>query len=338
MCENKKAVILVNVGSPDQPKLQSVRRFLFEFLNDSRVIDLPFLLRKFLVNLIIVPLRARKSTSLYKQLWNENGSPLKHYQEKVKNRLSDILGDEYVIYSAMRYKNPHLLYVLKEIKNKKFGEIVLLPLYPQYASSTTGSVYEMFMKEVQKWEVIPKIHLIDQFYNHPLFIEAFAERVRKHNIEEYDHIIFSYHGLPDRQIRKIHPETDLKQCLCEKQMPDFGRYCYKATCYETTRLLADKLNIPEEKYTISFQSRLSKKWLSPFTNQVLIEKAQQGVKNILVLAPAFVADCLETIIEIGIEYKKLFVQSGGQKLDLVDSLNDSETWIKGLSDIIRNKA
>ena len=332
--QKKKAVILVNVGSPDKPAVSSVRKFLTEFLNDPRVIDLPFLLRKFLVNIIIIPLRVRNSTKLYKALWTEEGSPLRFYQERLKNGLSKLFSDEYEVFSAMRYGNPHLKAILNEVKQRGMEEIILVPLFPQYASSTTGTVIEFFIKTIQKWEIIPKIKIINQFYYKPGFIDAFLERASRYDIDEYDHVLFSYHGLPDRHILKTHPGKDMYKCACTTEIPDHGTDCYKATCHETTRILARKLNIPSEKFTVCFQSRLSKNWLTPFANEVLKEKAEEGKKNILVFSPAFVTDCLETIIEIKTEYQELFLQYGGEKLDLVESLNDSEVWINGLYNII----
>ena len=337
MNHNKKAVILVNVGSPDQPKVKYVRKYLTEFLNDRRVIDLPLLLQKFLVNLIIIPFRKKKSTRLYKMLWTDEGSPLIYIQQKVASELNKLLGDEYKVFSVMRYGNPSFKLILDKLENDKFHEIIVVPLYPQYASSTTGSVVQLAMNKIQYWNVIPKISFIDQFYNSDAYINAFVERAQQYDLNDYDHFVFSYHGLPDRHINKIHPAITIDKCNCTEQMPLHGTYCYKATCYATTRLLASRLNIPANKYTVSFQSRLSKNWLTPFTNEILIEKAKSGIKNILVFCPAFVTDCLETIIEIGFEYKELFEQNGGKNLTMVESLNDSQIWVEGLKTLILDR-
>ena len=337
MIQNKKAVVLVNVGSPDQPKVKYVRKYLTEFLNDRRVIDLPLILQKFLVNFIIIPFRKRNSTRLYKRLWTDEGSPLIFIQQKVTNELNKILGDEYEVISAMRYGNPSFKKILNQLEKEKYSEIIIVPLYPQYASSTTGSVVQLSMKKIQHWEVIPKVSFIDQFYYSDVFINAFVERAQQYNLNDFDHFIFSYHGLPDRHIHKTHPSISIGKCNCTEKMPEHGTYCYKATCYETTRLLVKRLNIPPHKYTVSFQSRLSKNWLTPFTNEILVEKAKTGLKNIMVFCPAFVTDCLETIIEIDYEYKELFENNGGENLTMVESLNDLQIWIEGLKTLILNQ-
>ena len=335
MKNNQTAVVLINVGTPDSPSVGDVRRYLLEFLNDRRVIDIPWLLRKILVNLIIVPLRSPSSAKLYKALWTEHGSPLLYHGKSVKNKLQEQLGDNYRVYLAMRYGNPHLKKVLEEITAGSFSEIIAIPLYPHYASSTTGTAVEMIMKTVKNREVIPEIKFISQFYNDQGFIDAFVKRIRSCNYLNYEHIVFSYHGLPLRQINKIHPGTDADSCGCEDYMPGHGKYCYKATCYETTRLLVSKLNLTRENYSVAFQSRLSGRWMEPFTDQLLVSKAKEGTKKILVAAPSFVADCLETTVELGIEYKKLFLSSGGRQLDYVQSLNDMPEWINALKEMVR---
>ena len=330
----KKALLIVNLGTPDKPRKREVRKYLSEFLNDSRVIDVPWLLRKILVNLIIIPFRVINSTKLYKKLWTPDGSPLLVYLNNLASKLQQKLGKEYIVYRAMRYGKPGLSHILEQIKQDQVEELTLLPLFPQYASSTTGSIVEKVFSELRKWETIPGIRLIEQFYDHPEFIKTYANRIAQYNPDTYDHIIFSYHGLPMRQIRKIHPNKDGYNCECEKEMPTFGSLCYKATCYETTRLLTQKLNIPGDKYSVGFQSRLSKNWLSPFTDTLVAELADKGAKNILITAPSFVTDCLETIVELEDDYQKLFKQHGGEKLTLVKSLNDSDTWVESITRII----
>lgn len=333
--ENKTGVLLINLGTPDSPSVSDVRSYLSQFLNDPRVIDIPWLLRKMLVNLIIVPFRAPKSAKVYQKLWTENGSPLLYYSERVKELLQTALGSTHDVYLAMRYKNPSIPNVLEEMRKKNYTKIIVLPMFPQYASASTGSAHEEVMRVINKWWVIPDVNFITQYYDHPLYLEAFAERGRKYNISEYDHVIFSYHGLPERQVDKVH--TDGKPCAshnCEKEVTRENQFCYKATCYATSKLLATKLNIPEEKYTVSFQSRLDEKWIKPFSDVVVRECAQKGMKKILVFSPAFTADCLETIIEIGEEYQEIFHESGGEKVQLVESLNDHPIWIKCLTDLV----
>lgn len=330
----RTAVLLVNVGTPDEPKVPAVRCYLFEFLNDRRVIDLPLIQQKLLVNLIIVPFRATKSTKLYQMLWTEQGSPLIVNAEKNREKLQQALGDDFQVFTAMRYQNPSLKKVLHEVRDQRFVRMIVIPVFPQYASSTTGTIEQYVSKEIAKWTVIPEIRMVSQFYDHPGFVKAFTERIKEYQPETYDHIVFSYHGLPNRQVDKVHPGIASTECTCEQALPAHGKYCYKATCYETTRLLAGALQLKPEDYSVSFQSRLTKNWLKPFSDELVIRKAKEGTKRLLFVAPAFVADCLETTVEIGIEYQELFVEHGGEKLQLVESLNDHPLWIETLKTLI----
>lgn len=331
----KTAVILINVGTPDQPTVKAVRRYLFEFLNDRRVIDIPLLLQKILVNLIIVPFRAPKSTKLYRRLWTDKGSPLLYFSEQVHEELQKKLDDKADVYLAMRYGNPSVGSVLSAIKKGNYDRIVIFPMFPQYASSTNGTAIQAVIDEISKWNTIPEILAINQFYDHPAFLNAFAERIKSYQPENYDHVIFTYHGLPNRHLEKNHPDKSITTCNCENSLPEFGKFCYKATCYETTRELVNRLGLKQGQYSVSFQSRLSNNWMTPFTDKNLISRAQQGNKKILVAAPAFVADCLETTVEIGWEYKEMFTKNGGEKLQMVESLNDSPHWIEAMEEILK---
>ena len=331
---DQTAVILINLGTPDSPELSDVRRYLFQFLNDRRVIDLPWLLHKALVNLIIVPFRAPKSTKLYRQLWNEKGSPLLYYSEQVTSDLQIRMGDHYRVFNAMRYGKPDLKAILREVERLNFKRLIILPLFPQYASATTGSVFELIMKRINSWQTFPKIEMISSFQDHPSFINAFATQAARYDLASFDHVLFSFHGLPLRQINKLHPDQDCLKCRCTTETIPEGKLCYKAACYETARLISSQIGLTPKDYSVTFQSRLSKNWMSPFTDKVLIEKASKGTKRILVFAPSFVADCLETKIEIEIEYAHLFRQHGGEYLQMVESLNANIVWIKGLEQMI----
>lgn len=326
----KKALLLVNIGTPDSPEVKDVRRYLTSFLNDPRVIDIPSLLRMLLVNLIIIPFRVRNSAKLYKQLWTNQGSPLLVILESLSQKLQKKVDKNTEVIPAMRYGNPSLSKALSYIRDEGFEEVFVFPLFPQYASSTTGSVFDFVMKKMKKWEVIPSVQLMHQYYNDQNFLNAFAHRIRPYKPWSYDHIVFSYHGLPLRQINKIHPGIQEKVCPCDFELPAHGTSCYKATCYDTTRLLAEKLDLKPDQYSVTFQSRLSKNWLKPFTDETLINLARQGKKRVLIVAPAFVADCLETTIELGVEYDELFKEHGGEELQLVESLNDDDNWVKAI--------
>jgi len=333
----KTTVLLLNLGTPKSPSVSNVRTYLFEFLNDRRVIDIPWLLRKILVNLIIVPFRAKGSSKIYKQLWTKEGSPLMIYGEKVKALLQEELDENYTVELAMRYQEPSMKKVLEKIRLDMPAKLVILPMYPQYASSTTGSTYEKAMDIIKSWEVIPEIKFVNQFFDHKGYLDTIADNANKHDLTEFDHFVFSYHGLPIRQINKVHPLLDCHTCNCHKKFkPETDYFCYKSTCFETSRLLAEKLNIPKEKYTVSFQSRLDKNWLEPFSDKVVEELPKKGAKKLMVFSPAFVADCLETTIEIGMEYAEIFEENGGKELVLVESLNDHPKWITTLKDLVLN--
>jgi len=338
----KTAVVLVQLGTPDSPKVSDVRRYLSEFLNDPRVIDVPWLLRKILVNLIIVPFRAPKSAKIYKELWDLSGgiSPLMTHTKNLKSKLEEkFQGENVHFYMAMRYQNPSIQRVLTEIQKNNFDQIIFLPLFPQYASASTGSAMEACMNVVRKWWVIPEIKIINQFYENEGYLNTQATLAKELGIENFDHILFSYHGLPERQVDKVYLEpNDLcEDQPCETQINEKNKFCYKATCYATTRLIAEKLGLNESQYTVCFQSRLDKKWLRPFSDEIVEERAKKGDKKLLVFSPAFVADCLETLIEIGDEYQEIFEEHGGEKVQLVPSCNTHPLFVAGMAQEIRSR-
>jgi protoporphyrin/coproporphyrin ferrochelatase len=332
--KNKTGVLLINLGTPDSPSVSDVRSYLSQFLNDPRVIDIPWLLRKMLVNLIIVPFRAPKSAKIYQKLWTDNGSPLLLYSERAKDLLHQSLGNDYDVHLAMRYKNPSIPDVMETMRKKNYNKIIVVPMFPQYASASTGSALEEVMRVLRTWWVIPELKFISQYYDNPLFIKACVAKGKKYDFNEYDHVLFSYHGLPERQVDKVYDEGLCSDHDCENEITEENKYCYKATCYATTRLLVEQLGIPKEKYTVCFQSRLDKKWLEPFSDKVVEDCARKGMKKILVFSPAFTADCLETIIEIGDEYQHIFKEHGGEKVQLVESLNDHPVWIDCLKSLV----
>ena len=332
--KSKTGVLLVNLGTPDSPSVSDVRSYLSQFLNDPRVIDIPWLARKILVNLIIVPFRAPKSAAIYKKLWTKNGSPLLYFSNKVKDLLQQELKDECDVFLAMRYKNPSIASVLESMRKKNYSKIIVLPMFPQYASASTGSALDEVMRVLRTWWVIPDVKFISQYYDQPTFIDALVARGKQYDLSAYDHVLFSYHGLPERQVDKVYSEGLCSDHDCENEITEENKFCYKATCYATTRLLAERLNIPKDKYTVCFQSRLDKKWLEPFSDKVVEDCARKGMKKILVFSPAFTADCLETIIEIGDEYQEIFKEHGGEKVQLVESLNDHPLWIRCLKELV----
>ena len=331
----KTTVLLINLGTPDSPTTRDVRSYLRQFLNDPRVVDLPWLIRKVPVNLIIVPFRAPKSAKIYQKLWTDEGSPIMIHGERVKALLQEKLGADFVVELAMRYKKPSIPDTLERIRRSNPNRIIVVPLFPQYASASTGSALEEVMDVVKRWWVIPDIEFISQYWDHPAFVDALVERGRQYDWQEYDHVLFSYHGLPERQVDKVYDDGLCKDHDCEHEVNDDNYYCYKAACFGTTRLLAGALGIPQEHYTVCFQSRLDKRWLEPFADKIVIEQAGKGARKLLVFSPSFVADCLETTIEIEDEYQELFVEHGGEKVQLVESLNDHPAWIEALEQLVR---
>lgn len=341
MMKKKVGVLLIQLGTPDSPKVGDVKRYLTEFLNDPRVIDLTWLGRKLLVNGIIVPFRAPKSAKIYKELWDiSNGvSPLITHTEnlttKLRKRFESFENVHFHI--AMRYQNPSMEKALDEMRLANYDQIILLPLFPHYASATNGSAIEKAMRIIRKWWVIPEISTVGQFFDHPGYIDSIVERAKEFDIKSYDRIMFSYHGLPDRHVDKVYDNGLCEDQPCETELNNENKFCYKATCYATTRLIAEKLELKESEYTVSFQSRLNKKWLTPFSDEVIENWAHEGVKRILAFSPAFVADCLETLIEIGVEYQEDFEKMGGEKVQLVPSSNDHDRFVDCIEDLVRKR-
>ncbi len=335
---SKKGVLLVNLGTPDSTKVPDVRKYLREFLSDKRVIDIPAIPRFMLVNLIIAPFRAPKSAAEYRKLFTERGSPLKYYTEDLTRLLREVLGKEYVVEYAMRYQNPSIASALKSLRDQKVQSIHVIPLFPQYASATTGSVIDKVMEITKDWQVIPEIKFTSQFLEDDRFIQTVVKKGKmKMDKLDYDHFVFSYHGLPERQIRKASVNNYCKLGNCCASFNDNNRFCYRAQCFQTTRLVARSLNIPEEKYTVCFQSRLGNDpWIKPYTEDILKNLAKEGKKKVLAFSPAFVSDCLETTIEVGEEYKEEFLEAGGERWDLVESLNDDPLWVECLAGIVKN--
>jgi len=328
------AVILVNIGTPESPAVKDVRSYLREFLGDKRVITLPWLFRKILVNLIIAPFRGPKSAKLYQAIWTENGSPLLVNSIKLGEALQSEMGGSFHVFTAMRYGNPSMDNTMQKIAEGSFRKVILVPMYPQYADSTTGTTAAYFRKLMNRYSISAEVKIVAPFFQHPGFIEPFKNRILTCKPETYNHILFSFHGLPVDQTEKMHPGFTCEQAGCSDTYNMANAMCYKASCYETARLIAKACNLSENRYSVAFQSRLGLKWLQPYTDKVVEEKAAQGVENMLVVSPAFVADCLETIYELGVEYNHLFIEKGGKKFQLVESLNDDPAWVKGLVEII----
>lgn len=337
----KIGVLLVNLGTPDSTATGDVRKYLREFLMDGRVIDFPFIPRWMLVNLIIAPFRAPKSAKEYRKLFTERGSPLMFHTQDLKDKLVQKLNPEkYLVSMAMRYQTPSIENGLAELMKAKVKKIIVLPLFPQYASASNGSVIDKVMEIARGWQILPEFSFISNFLDHPLFLESWAEQGKEAMKNgEYDRYLFSYHGLPERQIRKGSVEGYCQLGACCNKYGLKNQFCYRAQCFQTTRLLVAKLGLPEEKVVTCFQSRLGNDpWIKPYTDEIIKEMAKDGVKKVLVFSPAFVADCLETTVEVAEEYKEKFEELGGEHWDLVPSLNSNETWVNCVKDLVESRS
>lgn len=330
----KKGILLVNLGTPDSTAVSDVRKYLREFLMDKRVIDISYVGRWLLVNLIIATFRAPKSAKEYRRLFDEKGSPLKYFGFEVRDKLREVVEDHYQIELAMRYQSPSINEGLDELKH--CSSIHVIPLFPQYASASTGSVQDKVMEIVKDWQIIPDIKFTSQFFEEELFLETIVDNAKKMMAESaYDHYLFSYHGIPERQITKGSIDNYCEFGTCCGSLTDKNRYCYRAQCFATTRLLVKKLGLKEGQYTVTFQSRLGKTpWIQPYTDEVLEELPKKGVKKVLAFSPAFISDCLETTVEVGETYQEDFVEAGGEKWDLVPSLNAEDKWVQCLKGMI----
>lgn len=335
-----KGVLLINLGSPESPTPKDVKPYLDEFLMDKYVIDVPFLLRAFLVRGIILRKRPEDSAEAYSKIWWEEGSPLivlsKRMFEKVKPQVNMPMA------LSMRYGNPDIYSGLKELSDKGVTEVLLFPLYPHHAMSSTVTVLEKAEEVRKKHFPNMKFSSVPAFYNKPDYIQNLADSIKSSLATyDYDHLLFSYHGLPERHIRK----TDITKSHCKidgsccNTPSPAHAFCYRHQCYETTKLVTEVLGIPKEKYSVTFQSRLAgDKWLEPYTDVEINKMPAKGIKKLAVVTPAFVADCLETLEEIAMRAKEEFEEHGGEEFLAVPCLNDGDDWCKTVSNWINDWA
>tara|TARA_Y100000768_G_scaffold95733_1_gene69678 strand:+ start:172 stop:1206 length:1035 start_codon:yes stop_codon:yes gene_type:complete len=328
-----KGALLINLGSPDSPDPRDVKRYLGEFLMDERVIDISKALRTFLVKGIILNTRPKKSAKAYKKIWWEEGSPLivlsKRLQKSVQKKIS------IPVELAMRYGNPSIEEGIKNLVNQGVNEVILIPLYPQFAMATTETI--LVLAEEVRSQNHPNLSftVLPPFYNHPDYIRVLSESIQENlKDKEWEHLLFSYHGIPERHIRKSdvtksHCKIDKSCCQTSSKA---HKYCYRHQCYETTRQVAEYLELKEGTFSTSFQSRLGlDPWLRPYTDQTVAKFAKKGVKKMAIATPAFVSDCLETLEEIGMEAAEDFEEKGGEKLYVIPCINDRPDWVNVLS-------
>jgi protoporphyrin/coproporphyrin ferrochelatase len=336
-------VLLLNLGTPDSPSVPDVRRYLREFLSDPRVLDIHPVARWLLLNLVILPVRPARSARAYQTVWTDQGSPLLVHSQALAQGVHRTLGPGHVVELAMRYGSPSIPDALDRLLAHHPRKLVVLPLFPQYSSAANGSAIERVYQVLGRGWNVPAVETVAAFYDDPGFIDAFVEVARRH-LQPFrpDFVLFSYHGLPERHVKKSDPTG--RHCLasagcCDAIVPA-NRYCYRAHCFATTRALAAGLSLAPERHAVSFQSRLGRTpWIHPYTDtEVLPQLAQQGKKRLAVMCPAFVADCLETVEEIGIRAREQWKSLGGEELLLVPSLNAEERWIQVVSRLVRGSS
>ena len=338
-------LLLINLGTPDEPTTSAVRRYLREFLGDPRVIDINAIGRALLLNLVILPTRPAKSAEAYRKVWDaERGSPLMYHSRDLAAGVAAQLGDEWRVELAMRYGKPSIESALQQLVAAKCDRIVVLPLFPQYASSSTGTAVARVMELAQRAWTVPPIDIVPAFYDDTGFLDAFAKvGAPALAAANADHVLFSFHGLPVRQITKTDPHagTSAAHCYaaadCCETMANPN--CYRAQSYATAKQIAARVGLAPDRYTVCFQSRLGRTpWIQPYTDVVLDELARKGVKRLAVFCPAFVADCLETIEEIGMRAVEQWKAAGGEDLVLVPSLNATPAWIDAVCAIATRHA
>lgn len=332
-------LLLINLGTPDEPTPPAVRRYLREFLSDPRVIDIHPVGRALLLNLVILPFRPKKSAHAYQSIWDKDrGSPLLYHSRDLQAGVQAALGSEWKVELGMRYGSPSLPEALAALRAAAVDRIVVLPLFPQYAASSTGTALRrVFELAGDQWNT-PWLHVVPPFYDEADLASAFAEVAVSAGIREADHVLLSFHGLPERHCKKS--DTSGKHCLvrsdCCDSIIEANRHCYRAQCFATARSLVAALSLAEGSYTVCFQSRLGRTpWIRPYTDEVIDEVAKKGVKKLAVMCPAFVADCLETVEEIGIRAREQFLSAGGEQLTMIPSLNATAPWIELVARLAR---
>jgi ferrochelatase len=332
----KSGVLIINLGTPDDTSVSSVRRYLRQFLSDPRVLDIPALGRWALLNLVILPFRPKESAEAYSTIWTDRGSPLKYHTEDLTNGLAEHLSDDIPVRFAMRYQNPSLETVLQQFHEDGVERLFVVPMYPQYASSSTGSCLEELYKVAAKDWNAPSLVVLPPFYDHPAYLDVSADIAKDHleDLNQFDHILMSFHGLPERHVKKCDLEGG-NYCLskpdCCAEVSRVNRYCYRAQCYETARQIAKRLDLAEEDYTVAFQSRLGRTpWIQPYTDEEIKKLGERGVRKLAVMIPSFTADCLETLEEIAIRGEEEFQEAGGESLTMVPSLNADPRWIEAI--------
>ena len=333
-----KAVLLLNLGTPAQPTAKGLREFYRYFFADPFVFDMNPLGRWLLRNLIIMPFRAPRTAKKYASIWTDDGSPLKVYANKLQASLQlafNTAGEEVLVVNGMAYSEPFIGQAMAELERRGVTDILLLPLFPQYSTATTASVFHGVKTAATRWQQAPNLHFISDLFSEPAFIRAWSILIRRHLAElQVDHVVFSYHGLPEKNIVKADPGDYCSFGDCCQQITQKNRYCYRAQCIATTESLVTALGWEQDRYSIAFQSRFGRAaWIQPYLDEHIVELAKKGIKKLAIATPSFVSDCLETIHEIGIEYREEFLSAGGDEFQLIPNLNDDPAWFDAVYEI-----
>jgi len=334
-------VLVLQLGTPDSTSVRDVRRYLREFLSDPRVLDMPAPIRWLLLNVVILPFRPRRSAEQYRKIWTEEGSPLMIHTKGLADALQAELGKGYLVRVAMRYQNPSIETALDDLAASGCERIVLAPMFPQYSSAAYGSAVGRVHELTSTIWNVPATSTIPPFYDHPGFVASVGDVARRH-LSRFrpDHVLFSYHGLPESQIKKSDQSGEwcLRRSDCCDVMLAENRFCYRAQSHATTRAVAEELNLSSSGFSTAFQSRLAgQKWIEPYTDTVLEGLHGNGVRRLAVLTPSFVADCLETLEEIGIRLRQQWLGLGGEDLSLVPCVNADSTWASALAGMVRTE-
>lgn len=335
-----KAVLLLNLGTPAEPTTKGLRQFYKYFFADPYVFDMNPLGRWLLRNLIIQPFRAPKTAKDYASIWMDGGSPLKVYADRLQQSVQNAFtaaGEDVIVLNGMAYSAPFIAQSMQALEQRGVRQIVVLPLFPQYSTATTASVFHAVEQAAARWHTAPDLTFVNDLYAEPEFIDAWSQLIRLHLQDgAVDHVIFSYHGLPERAIKKIDDAGVCEFGACCKSISDKNRLCYRAQCVATTQGIVQNLGWDSDFYSIAFQSRFGRQvWIQPYLDQHIAEQVRLGRKRIAVLTPSFVSDCLETIHEIGIEYRHQFMAAGGIDFQLVPNLNDDVHWLAAVHKIAR---
>ncbi|MSU63511.1 MAG: ferrochelatase [Pedosphaera sp.] len=331
----KQGVLLVNLGSPDSPSVPDVRRYLREFLMDPRVLDTPYPIRFFVVNALILPSRPKQSGAAYQSIWWPEGSPLVVLSKRLQGLLQKRVQSPVAL--AMRYQNPSIPHAVESLVSQGVDEVVLVPLFPHYAMSSFETAVERVREVLNEKAPTATLKVVPPFYDDPAYIEALVTTAGPYLKKGFDHLLFSFHGLPERHMRKADPTG--RHCVkvpncCEVPSPAHAT-CYRAQCLKTTAAFVRRAKLAPDQYSISFQSRLGREpWLTPYTDKVIEELPNQGKKRLLVICPAFVSDCLETLEEIGERGRESFLHAGGKEFDLIPCLNEQPKWVDALVELV----